>query len=142
QRTFSWTEFFNQIEATIPPDVMLTSVRPSFKDGVTNVSMVVLGRRAADVDEFVEKLEGTGAFEDVLTANSELTDDGLQRATIHSQYVGNIPEPEAAAPASAPPGSTRPEPAISTPPARGQGAPAPAPANPATSQPQRVGGRQ
>src|SRR5262249_7091655 len=22
QRTFSWTEFFNQIEATIPPDVM------------------------------------------------------------------------------------------------------------------------
>ena len=35
QRTFSWTEFFNQIEATLPPDVMLTSVRPSFKDGVT-----------------------------------------------------------------------------------------------------------
>jgi Tfp pilus assembly protein PilN len=134
QRTFSWTEFFNQIEATIPPDVMLTSVRPSFKDGVTSVSMVVLGRQAADVDEFVEKLEATGAFENVLTANSELTDAGLQRATIHSQYVGNIPEPEAT-------GSTTP-PAASTPPGRGEGAPAPAPANPAPSQPQRGGGRQ
>ena len=29
QRTFSWTELFNQIEATLPPDVMLTSVRPA-----------------------------------------------------------------------------------------------------------------
>ena len=46
QRTFSWTEFFNQIEATIPPDVMLTSVRPSFKDGVTRVTMIVLGRKS------------------------------------------------------------------------------------------------
>jgi hypothetical protein len=134
QRTFSWTEFFNQIEATIPPDVMLTSVRPSFKDGVTSVSMVVLGRRAADVDEFVEKLEGTGAFENVLAANSELTDDGLQRATIHSEYVGNIPEPESA-------GSAAPA-AASTPPSRGEVAPAPAPAKPATSQPQRGRGRQ
>src|SRR6185436_9286989 len=79
QRTFSWTEFFNQIEATIPADVMLTSVRPSFKDGVTSVTMIVLGRRPADVDEFVEKLEATGEFENVLTSNSELTDDGLQR---------------------------------------------------------------
>ena len=30
QRTFSWTEFFNRIEETLPPDVMLTSVQPSF----------------------------------------------------------------------------------------------------------------
>ena len=56
QRTFSWTEFFNQIEATIPADVMLTSVRPSFKEGVTSVAMIVLGRQIADVDEFIEKL--------------------------------------------------------------------------------------
>ena len=30
QRTFSWTSFFNAIESTLPPDVMLTSVRPTF----------------------------------------------------------------------------------------------------------------
>src|SRR4029078_13098906 len=45
QRTFSWTEFFNQIEATIPPDVKLTSVRPSFNDGITSVTMMGEGRR-------------------------------------------------------------------------------------------------
>jgi hypothetical protein len=133
QRTFSWTEFFNQIEATIPPDVMLTSVRPFFKDGVTTVSMIVLGRRAADLDEFVEKLEASGAFEDVLATNSEPTDDGLQRATIHSTYVGNVVEPEtspAAAPAQAAPAPK------ATPEA------APRSATPPAGQPQRGGGRK
>ena len=145
QRTFSWTEFFNQIEATIPPDVMLTSVRPSFKDGVTSVSMIVLAKKPADVDEFVEKLEATGAFENVLAANSELTDDGLQRATIHSQYVGNPVEPEtspAGAEAPAPKAAGEKEsssaPAPSTPPARGEGTSP----TPKAGQPQRGGGRQ
>jgi len=94
QRTFSWTEFFNQIEATIPPDVMLTSVRPSFKEGVTSVSMIVLGRQLADVDEFIEKLEATGYFENLIPASSEKTDDGLVRATINSVYVGNTGAPQ------------------------------------------------
>ena len=35
ERTFSWTQFFNEIESTLPPDVMLSSVRPSVKDGET-----------------------------------------------------------------------------------------------------------
>ena len=66
QRTFSWTEFFNRLESTMPPDVMLTAVRPSVKQGVTHVTMSVLGRRAEDVDEFIEKLEAIGAFEQVV----------------------------------------------------------------------------
>ena len=147
QRTFSWTEFFNQIEATIPPDVMLTSVRPSFKEGVTSVTMIVLAKKPADVDEFVEKLEATGAFENVLAATSELTDDGLQRATIHSEYVGNPVEPETSpaagtpeAPAPKAAGEKATTPAPSTAPARREGTP-PAPA-PKPGQPQRGGGRQ
>ena len=63
QRTFSWTAFFNHLEATLPPDVMLVSVRPSIDRGATRVSMVVLGRTPEDIDEFIEKLEATGAFE-------------------------------------------------------------------------------
>src|SRR3954447_26748679 len=75
QRTFSWTEFFNQIEATIPPDVMLTSVRPSFKDGITHVNMIVMARQQADVQEFIEKREATGSFNEVFAPTSELTED-------------------------------------------------------------------
>lgn len=87
QRTFSWTEFFNRIESTLPPDVMLSAVRPRFTDDGTRVTMIVLGRRAEDVDEFMEKLEGTGAFIDVLPTQDELTDEGLQKVVLESLYV-------------------------------------------------------
>lgn len=141
QRTFSWTEFFNQIEATIPPDVMLTSVRPSFKDGMTRVTMIVLGRRVADVDEFIEKLEATGYFEDLNPASSERTEDGLWRTTIDSVYVGNVQPTEpksgqattpapAQAPSSGANGAARP----------GQPATSPTPAP--TPQPPRDRGRK
>ena len=88
QRTFSWTEFFNHIEATLPADVMLTTVQPSFSNGVTTVQMTVLGRRTEDIDEFMEKLEGTGAFEDVLPAQEDPVGDGLHRLLLRSVYVG------------------------------------------------------
>ena len=57
QRTFSWTEFFNLIEATLPADVMLMSVSPTVTDGETEVRMKVLARRAEDIDAFMESLE-------------------------------------------------------------------------------------
>ena len=86
QRTFSWTAFFNRIEATLPPDVMLTSVRPSIKEGATHVDIGVLGRRAEGIDEFMEKLDETGAFQDIVPATQDRTEEGLYRAAIESVY--------------------------------------------------------
>jgi hypothetical protein len=94
QRTFSWTALFNRLESTMPPDVMLTSVRPSARDGVTRVTMTVLGRRAEDIDEFIEKLEATGAFEDVVPSQQDRTEQGLYRVVIESVYTG-VEEPPA-----------------------------------------------
>jgi hypothetical protein len=113
QRTFSWTEFFNLIESTLPPDVMLSAVRPSFKDGITHVNMFVLGRRPEDVDEFMEKLEATGSFEEINAATSDWTDAGLKRAVIESVYVAQPPE-EPASPA-------KPEPKRAPAPPQGRG---------------------
>ena len=87
QRTFSWTAFFNHLEATLPPDVMLVSVRPSIDRGATRVSMVVLGRTPEDIDEFIEKLEATGAFEKILPRQMDKTDEGLNRAVLDSVYT-------------------------------------------------------
>ncbi len=92
QRTFSWTEFFNRIEATLPPDVMLSAVRPAVDENGTHVQMVVVGRRIEDIDEFVEKLEATGAFEDVLPQREETTEEGLHRVIVQAQYVSIAPE--------------------------------------------------
>jgi Tfp pilus assembly protein PilN len=108
QRTFSWTAFFNQIEATLPPDVMITSVRPDVRQGQTRVALTVLGRRAEDVDEFMEKLEATGAFESVVPAQQEMTDEGLYQVQLQAVYTGLAEPQEAeppAPPASAPDGA-------------------------------------
>lgn len=114
QRTFSWTEFFNQIEATIPPDVMLTSVRPRVHDGTTQVSMEMLGRRAEDIDEFVEKLEATGGFTDCLIARQDRTQEGLYQVGTDCTYTGVFgeePQDVDAGPA-AEPNAAKPRPTV------------------------------
>ena len=89
QRTFSWTEFFNHIEKTLPPDVMLTEVKPSFQEDETIISMAVLGRRAEDVDDFIVKLENTGAFDQVLPKLRDTNEQDLARVLITCVYRGN-----------------------------------------------------
>lgn len=96
QRTFSWTAFFNRIEETLPADVMLTEVQPSFHENQTVISMMVLGRRTEDVDEFVEKLEATGAFEHVLPKQHDKTDEGLTRVLLTCIYRGDVEKPKPA----------------------------------------------
>jgi hypothetical protein len=106
-RTFSWTALFNQLEATLPPEVMLASVRPTIDDGETRITMIVLGRRTPDLDEFMEKLEATGAFENVLPRQQNVNDEGLTQVTIEAVYV-----PEAQAdPGTAAPAKPTPAPA-------------------------------
>jgi hypothetical protein len=91
-RTFSWTGFFNHIEGTLPPDVMLVSVRPVIAQGKTVITMGVRARRSPDIDEFIEKLESTGAFEDIYPMQQTSREDGLIDAPIQAVYAP-VPEP-------------------------------------------------
>ena len=94
---------------------MLVSVRPAVDRGATRVSMVVLGRTAEDIDEFIEKLEATGAFEKILATQKDRTDDGLNRAVLDAVYA---PDQAEAKPADdAKPGERR-KPANNRPPIR------------------------
>jgi len=71
--------------------------------------MIVLGRRAEDVDEFMEKLEATGAFLDVLPTQEELTEEGLHKVTLEGLYTPADAEPdEAPAMPQSTPSSPRP----------------------------------
>jgi Tfp pilus assembly protein PilN len=87
RRTFSWTELFNQLEATLPEDVMLTAVHPEFKDGATHVNMDIQGRRTEDIDRFFERLEATGAFHDVEWSAETVTEEGLHHMTMTAVYA-------------------------------------------------------
>jgi Tfp pilus assembly protein PilN len=100
QRTFSWTALFNRIEETLPPDVMLTALQPIVDETGTKISMTVLSRRTVDVDEFMEKLEATGAFENVLQRQDEDIEGGMIRAIIDTDYVPEGAEPPEDAPDS------------------------------------------
>jgi Tfp pilus assembly protein PilN len=107
QRTFSWTGLFNQLEATLPEDVMLLSVRPAFKEGTTSITFELLGRRTEDVDTFMDNLEATGQFHNVRWSQETVTEEGLHRVTMDAQYSPPAP---AAKPAVASSSDDQPQP--------------------------------
>ena len=95
RRVFSWTGFFNVIDRTLPPGVMLTAIRPEHGENGITVGVGVIGRRVADIDEFIERLEASRAFADVLAREEEILDDGTYRARLAGRY---LPEETAAEP--------------------------------------------
>ena len=92
QRTFSWTALFNHIEETLPADVMLTAVQPSVVRDRSIVQMTVLARRPEDLDEFMDRLEGTGSFADVLLTQEDLTENDLHKGVLRVEYLGAVAE--------------------------------------------------
>ena len=94
-RTFSWTQFLTYIERTLPPDVMLTQVRPSIERGGTKITMIVLARRSVDIDEFTDKLEATGAFERGVFRQIRQSEDGqTEQGSIEIWYTPEQAEPD------------------------------------------------
>ena len=87
QRTFSWTAFFNVIDTTLPADVMLTVVRPRFREEVRLLELEVIGRNISVVDEFITRLEGSRHFSDVLARQEELASDGMYRAQLEARVL-------------------------------------------------------
>ena len=111
QRVFSWTDFFNRIETTLPPDVMVTEVRPEIEPGTVDVAMGVLGRSLDAISRFVTSLETSGAFIGVLNRQVELTEDGMYRAVLRGRYLESEAPLDAAGDApgeGGPPGNAAP----------------------------------
>lgn len=87
RRTFSWTALFNQIEDTVPSDVMLVSVQPQIEKGRITVGMVVVGKSVEAIDTFMEHLEATKHFTDVLSLEEVVEDDGTYKASLTGEYL-------------------------------------------------------
>jgi Tfp pilus assembly protein PilN len=106
RRTFSWTELLNQFESTLPPDVRVMGVVPQVDPrGRRLVAISILSRRVEDVEAFMDALEKTGAFHDVLS-RSEIPDEGgTMRSELQAYYE---PGAAAAPPAASEPGKDRP----------------------------------
>ena len=87
ERTFSWTVFFSLIGKTLPDDARIDSVAPSVdKDGVV-VMMTIVSKRTDDLATFIERLQSTGAFYDILPQQEDSTEDGNRRTTLRALYL-------------------------------------------------------
>jgi Tfp pilus assembly protein PilN len=85
QRTFSWTNLFAYFERTLPADVRITSVQQ--QAGRQGVIITAEARNIADVDEFIEALEDTGSFRDVVPRTETLMEDDIIVATLEATYT-------------------------------------------------------
>ena len=115
ERTFSWSVFFTLIGKTLPDDVRIDSVAPSVdKDGVV-VRLTVVSKHTDDLALFIENLQKTGAFYDILPQQEDSTEDGNRRTTVQARYIS----PKESAPKSeaAKSGEDSPKPSQAQPPA-------------------------
>jgi hypothetical protein len=87
-RAFSWSDLLAQFEMTLPESVRITAVQPRLeRDGRFIVGMRVEARQVGDLVKFLDALEMTGAFHNVLTTDEQATSDGLLEAVIEGSYV-------------------------------------------------------
>jgi hypothetical protein len=94
ERTFSWSVFFTLIGKTLPDDVRVDSVAPSVdKEGVV-VRMTIVSKHTDDLALFIENLQNTGAFYDILPQQEDSTEEGNRRTTVQARYLS----PKAEAP--------------------------------------------
>jgi hypothetical protein len=88
QRAFSWTELLGRFEQTLPEDVRITAVQPHLApNGTFVVGMTVQARRAEDLNAFIEALENTGTFRNVITPEQQTNEQGLIEAVVEGTYV-------------------------------------------------------
>lgn len=88
RRTFSWTGLFNQLEATMPPDVRLVEVRPQADDqGHLMLSLTVVSKKIEDLDEFIRAIEATHAFTGVVSRSDEALEDGTIESNVQGYYA-------------------------------------------------------
>jgi hypothetical protein len=99
QRTFSWTTFLSVIEKTLPYDVRLVEVAPKPEKGVMHVGITVVCKTSEDLFPFVEALEKSRVFSDIVPAARNPNDDGTETALIEAVYLASSVAPPAPPPA-------------------------------------------
>jgi Tfp pilus assembly protein PilN len=87
RRTFSWTELFNRFETTLPDDVRITMVKPTLdKDRGIVLVINVVARGVQDVEKFIDNLDATKVFTNILTDEDHYDEQGALMVTLEAVY--------------------------------------------------------
>jgi Tfp pilus assembly protein PilN len=87
RRVFSWTELLARLEATLPGDVRIASIKPKTDGGRTSLSLSVLAKSVDDVSRFMENLEATGVFSGVLSRAERVGESGQLEVALEAVYT-------------------------------------------------------
>lgn len=88
RRTFSWTELFNRFETTLPDDARIVSVAPKIdRQKHIMLTVVVLAKSVDDVNQFMERLDTTGSFRQLRSAQERRTDEGQIESVLEAEYL-------------------------------------------------------
>ena len=88
RRTFSWTALFNRFETTLPDEVRIRSVRPSVdRDHKITLTISVVARSVNDVDQFMSRLDETGAFKELYSTEERPNEDNQIESVLTMVYV-------------------------------------------------------
>jgi len=106
RRAFSVTERLNPLQLTLPPEVRISSVQPQVDDeGRVLVAISVQSRQQEDLDSFIEALEKTGVFREVLSRSDQSAEDGSLMSVLQAYYQAQTPGTAAPAAITTPPAS-------------------------------------
>jgi len=111
RRAFSWTDLFTLLEETLPADVRITTIQPRFEKAgretkeTPTIGIIAVARRAEDIADFIEALEKTGAFHNVVPLQQNVDDDGSINVALEGEYD---PKARAAATTSQQPADSEP----------------------------------
>ena len=84
KRTFSWTRFLSDLEATVPPRVSINSIRLDFKDAVIAIAGSALSLK--DLTTFIISLEDNRAFKDANLLQHRVRDDDVVEFSLTVRY--------------------------------------------------------
>lgn len=85
-KAFSWTALLNDLEAAVPKNVSVSSIRPDLKTKILTLDGVALGLQ--DVTALMTSLQEGGRFAEVFLQQQRSTEDNRTEFTIQCTYRG------------------------------------------------------
>lgn len=85
-KAFSWTALLNDLEAAVPKNVSVSSIRPDLKTKTVTLDGVALGLQ--DVTALMTSLQERGRFADVFLQQQRSTEDNRTEFSIQCTYRG------------------------------------------------------
>jgi Tfp pilus assembly protein PilN len=97
RKDFSWTRLFGVLEEMVPDNVHFTNLTPEIgENGGTLLRLGVRAKSIADVTQFIQRIEMSPLFENVLVTNEQKSEAAITTATDVEVTLSAVYYPEKA----------------------------------------------